>query len=70
LQGPKKAPVEVIEEKIPFFIQTATIEDLSSISKITKHGTLMGSQEISISSQVFGRVASIMVRAGEDIKKN
>ncbi len=30
----------------------------------------MGSQEISISSQVFGRVASIPVRAGEEIQKN
>lgn len=60
---------EVVVEKIPFFVQTASIDDLSSVSKITKNGTVMGAQEISISSQVFGRVSSLPVRAGEEVKK-
>lgn len=67
--GKEKAP-EAEAEKIPFIIQTATIEDLSSVSKVEKFGTLMGAQAISVSSQVFGRVKSLPVRAGEEVDAN
>lgn len=60
----------MVPEKIPFLIQVATIEDLSSVTQITKYGTLMWAQEITISSQVAGRVSGLPVRAGEDVEQN
>lgn len=60
---------EVAPAKIPFVIQTAAVDQLGSVSKITKYGKLVGAQAITITSKVSGRVDSIEARPGEHIEK-
>ena len=50
-----------------FFVQTATLEELQEWVSITKTWTIDGTQDITVSSQVSGRVSTIRVQQWDRI---
>lgn len=54
-------------EKRPFFVSTSRLEDLQETPNIKKSWKLLGAQDITVSSQVNGRVWSILVEIGSEV---
>lgn len=61
---------EIVSEngKQDFFVETKLWEDFSGSLTLEKSGVVSSSQDIQLSSQASGRVASVLVKAGDTVK--
>ncbi len=64
---PSEVTEDIVPEKQALYIQTSSVDELSTTNTITKNGRITGAQAVVVTSQVPGRVADAFADAGSTV---